>query len=153
MIGTCLIAFAECHDVFREKELPRRSFRWLKLGYNGQTCLERVVVATKKVRNKFAGFGSGSICKRHGSVDLDPYQKVTVPQYCIQLLVNVFYCTAIVANTCKFEICIINHMKPPYNICLKDVLKMQKNTNLVYNQSIFTSTCRSGISAFIPLAD
>jgi hypothetical protein len=86
-------------------------------------------------------------------MDLDPYQKVTDPQHCVQLLVNVLYCTAIVANTCKFEICIINHMKPPYNICLKDVLKMQNNTNLVYNQSIFTSTCRSGISAFIPLAD
>jgi hypothetical protein len=35
--------------VFREKELPRCSFRWLKLGYDGQTCLERMVVATNKV--------------------------------------------------------------------------------------------------------
>jgi hypothetical protein len=83
MSGTCLIACAECRDVFREKELPRRSFGRLKLGYDGPTCLERVVVAMNKVRNKFAGFGSGSICKRHGSVDLDPYQNVTDPQHCV----------------------------------------------------------------------
>jgi hypothetical protein len=35
-------------------------------------------------------------------VDPDPCQKVTDPQHCAQLLVNVFYCTAIVATTCKY---------------------------------------------------
>jgi hypothetical protein len=64
-------------------------------------------LATNRVRNKFAGFRSGSISKRHGSADPDPYQKVTNPQHCVQLLVNVFYYTAIVATTCKCEICII----------------------------------------------
>jgi hypothetical protein len=33
------------------------------------------------LRNKFAGFGFGSISKRHGSADPDPYQKVTDPQH------------------------------------------------------------------------
>ncbi len=69
-------------------------------------------LATNKVRNKFAGFGFGSISKTHGSADPDPYQKVTDPQQCVQPPVNVFYCTAIVATTCKCEICIImwNHL-------------------------------------------
>jgi hypothetical protein len=30
-------------------------------------------LATNKLRNKFAGFGFGSISKRHGSADPDPY--------------------------------------------------------------------------------
>jgi hypothetical protein len=64
-------------------------------------------LATNKVRSKFAGFGSGSISKRDGSANPDPYQKVTDPQHCGQLILNVFYCTAIVATTCKCEICII----------------------------------------------
>ncbi len=69
-------------------------------------------LATNKVRNKFAGFGSGSISKRHGYADTDPYQKVTDPQHCVQLHVNVFYCSAIVATTCQCEICIFiwNHL-------------------------------------------
>ncbi len=58
-------------------------------------------LATNKVRSKFAGFGSGSSRKRDGSGDPDPYQKVTDPQHCVQLIVNVFYCTAIVATTVK----------------------------------------------------
>ncbi len=58
-------------------------------------------LATNKLRNKFAGFGFGSISKRHGSADSDPYQKVTDPQHCVQLPVNVFYCTEIVATSCK----------------------------------------------------
>ncbi len=32
---------------------------------------------------KIAGSGSGSISRRHGSADPDPYQNVTDPQYCI----------------------------------------------------------------------
>jgi hypothetical protein len=60
-------------------------------------------LATNKVRNKFAGFGS--ISKRHGSAEPDPYQTVTDLQHCAQLSVNVFYCTKIVATTCKCEIC------------------------------------------------
>jgi hypothetical protein len=39
----------------------------------------------------FAGLGSGSISKRHGSADPDPCQYVTDPQQCVQLLVNVKY--------------------------------------------------------------
>jgi hypothetical protein len=39
-----------------------------------------------KVRNKFAGFGSGSIGKRYGSADPYPYQNVTDPQLCINYL-------------------------------------------------------------------
>jgi hypothetical protein len=58
-------------------------------------------LATSKVRNKFAGFGFGSISKRHGSADLDPYQTVTDKQHCAQLPVNVFYCIG-------------NHVKPAY---------------------------------------
>ncbi len=69
-------------------------------------------LATNKVRNKFAGFGFGPISKRVGSADPDPYQKVTDPQHCVKLLLNVFYCTAIVATTCKCEI-LYNHTKPP----------------------------------------
>jgi hypothetical protein len=42
----------------------------------------------------------------------DPYQKVTDPQHCVQLPVNVFYCTVIVASTCKCEICIITLFQP-----------------------------------------
>jgi hypothetical protein len=34
-------------------------------------------LATNKVGNKFAGFGFGSINKRHGSADQDPCQTVT----------------------------------------------------------------------------
>ncbi len=46
-------------------------------------------LATNKVRNNFAGFDSGSISKRHGFADSDPYQKVTDQQQCAQLLVKV----------------------------------------------------------------
>jgi hypothetical protein len=40
-----------------------------------------------KMRSKFAGFGSGSISKRHGP-DPHPYQKVTDSQHCVQLLLK-----------------------------------------------------------------
>jgi hypothetical protein len=43
-------------------------------------------LATNKVCNKFAGFGFGSISKRHGSADLDPYQTVRDPQHCTHYL-------------------------------------------------------------------
>ncbi len=43
--------------------------------------------------------GFGSISKRHGSADQDPYQTIKDPQPCAQLPVNVFYCTAIVDTT------------------------------------------------------
>ncbi len=57
--------------------------------------------AMNKVRNNFAGFWSGSIGKRHGSVDPSLYQNVTDQQRWIQLLENIKYC-------------MYNRMKLPY---------------------------------------
>jgi hypothetical protein len=60
-------------------------------------------LATNKVRNKFAGFGSGSISKRHGSADPDPYQKVTYPQ------LRTTTCKSFLLY-CDCEICTYIHM-------------------------------------------
>ncbi len=125
-------------DKFRIRIRPEVSFGFGSRSKNWPK--PHFFVLMNKVRNKFAGFGSGSISKRHGSVDPDPYQKVTDPQHCAQLLVNVFYCTAIVATTFKFvHITICTTLFQPEN---KAVLK-------IFYGSSFGSGFESGSETFI----
>ncbi len=86
------------------KFLPNLIFKHKKAAFP-QLC----DLAMNKVCNNFAVFWSGSIGKRHGSVDPSLYQNVTDQQRWLQLLENVKYC-------------MYNCMKLPYFVPKKRLL-------------------------------